>query len=155
MEALLLLGGNIGNLAGTFAHAEAALEQADVRIAARSRDHVTEPWGFVDERPFLNRALLADTTLRPEELLERCLAVERLLGRERNAQQGYAARNIDIDILFLGDRVIDLPGLVVPHPRVHERAFALGPAADIAPALVHPVLGRTVLQLLNDVLQRS
>ena len=154
-EALLLLGGNLGDVKRAFSVAESMkwdrTEPPKSRILARSRDHWTEPWGFSDERLFLNRALLVSTTLEPLELLSELLTIERALGRNRCDEERYASRTIDIDILLIGDQVIDLPGLVVPHPRMHERAFALEPAADIVPEWVHPVLGRCVMEMLSDL----
>ena len=151
LEALLLLGGNIGDARGSFARAEALIGERAGRIAARSRDHWTEPWGFSDERLFLNRVLVVETALAPAALMEALLGIEAELGRQRNAADRYSARAIDIDILLIGDGVVELPSLVVPHPRLHERAFALGPAADIAPGWRHPRLGGTVLQLLRGL----
>lgn len=155
MEAVLLLGGNVGDVAGAFRRAEEAIVARIGPIRSRSRDHRTEPWGFSDERLFLNRALIVASELEPCSLMHACLAIEKDLGRVRDGSSVPKARTIDIDILFIGDQVIDQPDLRVPHPRVHERAFALGPAADVAPDLVHPLLKRTVLQLLNDVLQQA
>ncbi len=155
MEVLLLLGGNIGDVRTTLSKAEENIASRIGPVLSRSRDHWTEPWGFEDDRLFLNRALLVESAHDPMRLMEECLAIERELGRTRDGALGYSARTIDIDILFIGDRVITDPGLTVPHPRVQDRAFALGPAADIAPDLVHPVLRRSVLELLNDVLQRN
>jgi 2-amino-4-hydroxy-6-hydroxymethyldihydropteridine diphosphokinase len=150
-EALLLLGGNIGDARATFAQAERLIAERAGPILARSRDHWTEPWGFTDERLFLNRALIIGTPHEPRQLMAVLLGIEAELGRTREPQERYTARSIDIDILLIGDRVIDVPGLLVPHPRMHERAFALEPAADIAPHWVHPVLGRTVFELLRDL----
>ncbi len=153
MDVVLLLGGNLGEPVATLGRAEGLLGERVGKVLARSRDHWTEPWEFVDHRLFLNRALLVSTDLDARLVLHTCLDIERALGRMRSAEPGYVARKIDIDLLFFGDRVVDEPGLHVPHPRVHERAFALAPVADIAPALLHPTLHRTVLDLLNDVVQ--
>lgn len=150
-EAVLLLGGNLGDLPATFISAETLLNKRIGTVLASSRDHWTEPWGFTDERLFLNRALLVRSDLDPTALLEGVLGIERELGRVRDPAIRYSARTIDIDILLLGDRVIDLPHLQIPHPHMHERAFALAPAADISPNWTHPILHRTVLQLLNDL----
>ncbi|MEZ4807162.1 MAG: 2-amino-4-hydroxy-6-hydroxymethyldihydropteridine diphosphokinase [Flavobacteriales bacterium] len=150
-EVLLLLGGNTGDPKCTLAAAEAALEERVGKVVARSRDHWTEPWGFADDRPFLNKAVLIATSMAPEELLIRCLAIETELGRRRGDGVGYAARPIDIDILLIGDEVIGMPGLQVPHPRMQDRAFALAPAADIAPGAIHPVRGLSILDLLNEL----
>jgi 2-amino-4-hydroxy-6-hydroxymethyldihydropteridine diphosphokinase len=154
VEVVLLLGGNVGDVARTFAVAEGLLEARAGQILARSRDHWTEPWGFADDRLFLNRALLVRSDLPLRELLVRCLHIEEELGRVRTGAAGYAPRTIDIDILLADAIAVDEPGLTVPHPRMHERYFALAPAADIVPLQVVPTLDRTVLQLLNDVKQR-
>jgi 2-amino-4-hydroxy-6-hydroxymethyldihydropteridine diphosphokinase len=149
-EVIVLLGGNVGDPCAILASATVRIVERIGPVLAQSRDHWTEPWGFQDDRLFLNRAIIVDTGSSPEAVLDNLLAIERELGRKRLSKVRYAPRTIDLDILFIGELMVDLPQLVVPHPRVHERAFALGPAADIAPSLVHPVLGRTVLDLLND-----
>ncbi|MBL0128714.1 MAG: 2-amino-4-hydroxy-6-hydroxymethyldihydropteridine diphosphokinase [Flavobacteriales bacterium] len=153
-RVLLLLGGNLGDPPRMLDAAQRMITERVGAVLGRSRDHWTEPWGFADERVFLNRALLVETEHEPSSLLRSLLAIENELGRERNTAQRYAARTIDIDILLIGDRVIDSDGLQVPHPRMHERAFALAPAADIVPSWVHPTLHHTVLDLLNDLRER-
>ncbi|MCC7502184.1 MAG: 2-amino-4-hydroxy-6-hydroxymethyldihydropteridine diphosphokinase [Flavobacteriales bacterium] len=154
VDAYLLLGGNEGSPLVALADAEALIGERIGAVRAHSRDHWTEPWGFEDPRLFLNRALCVTTTLAPEALLMEALAIEARLGRKRSEGPRYVSRPIDIDVLFFGDAVLDLPLLKVPHPRLQQRAFALAPLADIAPALVHPFLGRSVLHLLNDLLPR-
>ncbi len=151
-EVVLLLGGNVGYVRATQRTAEKMIQDRIGTILSRSREHWTEPWGFTDDRLFLNRALVVESDLDPNAILTGCLAIERELGRERGTESGFSARTIDIDILFIGDQLIDTEHLVVPHPRLHQRTFALAPAADIAPGLVHPVLHRSVLTLLNEVL---
>ena len=87
----------------------------------------------------------------PEKVMEKLLVIEMELGRVRPTDgRRYASRPIDLDILFVEEQAFERPGLSVPHPRVHQRVFALAPAADIVPALVHPLLHRTVLDLLNE-----
>ena len=154
-EFTLLLGANRGEPHATFARATTLIEDRIGRIVASSRDHWTEPWGFQDSRLFLNRALLLETTLDPERAMERLLEIEQELGRERTSDSGYASRTIDLDILFIGELVIEQPGLSIPHPRVHERTFALAPAADIIPDLMHPLLKCTVMDLLDRTLQQA
>ncbi|HEX6699784.1 MAG TPA: 2-amino-4-hydroxy-6-hydroxymethyldihydropteridine diphosphokinase, partial [Gaiellaceae bacterium] len=100
----------------------------------------TEPWGYADQPPFLNGAAAVETDLAPRELLETLLDVERALGRTRDGPR-WGARTIDLDLLLYGDEAIDEPGLVVPHPRLHERIFALEPLAELDPALVIPGRG--------------
>lgn len=150
-EVMLLLGGNVGEVAATQERAIAMINERIGPVLARSRPHRTEPWGFSDPRPFLNRAVLVRTDRAPRAVLDLCLAIEGELGRTRDPSARYAPRTIDIDILWIGGLVVSEPGLTVPHPRIHERAFALGPAADVAPGWRHPRLGRTVLQLLDDL----
>ncbi|MCO6482833.1 MAG: 2-amino-4-hydroxy-6-hydroxymethyldihydropteridine diphosphokinase [Flavobacteriales bacterium] len=154
-EFTLLFGADRGDRQAAFAAARARLEQRVGAIVATSREHWTEPWGFQDDQPFLNRAVLVESNLEPVRVMAELLTIEKELGRERPAAARYAPRTIDLDILFIGERVIDGPELTVPHPRVHERAFALAPAADLVPALVHPLLGRTVLDLLNQALHAA
>lgn len=149
MEAMLLLGGNEGDPPATLAEAERRLVPAAGTLLGRSRDHWTVPWGFSDERLFLNRALLLETRMSPERLLEHCLAVETALGRQRTGT-GYGPRSIDIDVLWMDGLVRSSVAPLLPHPRLHERTFALGPAADLCPDHVHPLLGRTILELLSD-----
>lgn len=151
VEVLLLLGGNVGRPVETLQRAEEAIGARCGRIVARSRDHWTEPWGFSDERLFLNRALLVRSASSLPELLATVLSIETELGRVRDPLQRFAARTIDIDLLLAGERILTTPDLVLPHPRLHQRAFALAPAVDIVPHWRHPLLGRTVLQLLNDL----
>jgi len=147
-EALLLLGGNIGDPQETLLKAERLIAEHAGRIVSRSRDHWTEPWGFSDERLFLNRALIVATRLDPAELLAVLLRIEAELGRIRTDDERYEARTIDIDILLIQERVVETPTLTVPHPRMHERLFALAPSADIAPGWRHPVFGASVFNLL-------
>lgn len=150
MEAVLLLGGNEGDPAAVLQASEDLLFPAIGRLLARSRDHWTEPWGFTDDRLFLNRALLVDTHLSPKALLDKALAVETALGRVRGPVR-YGPRTIDIDILWMADIVREGPAPILPHPRMAERRFALAPAADVAPGYLHPVRRRTVLELLDHV----
>ena len=134
VEAALGLGGNLGDPVAAFAGALDGLRvHPRVRLSAISSVYRTPPWGKLDQPDFLNMAALVETDLEPAALLALCLELERQAGRERRERWG--PRTLDIDILTYGDRTIDEPGLTVPHPRLAERAFALVPLAQIAPAL--------------------
>ena len=133
-EALIGLGGNVGDVRTTLnAAIDRLCDGVEVRLVARSSDYRTPPWGVTDQAPFVNACIAVDTTLAPEALLERALAVERALGRERTREQRWGPRTIDIDILAYDDLIIDEPELTLPHPRMFERAFVLVPLAEIAP----------------------
>ncbi len=150
-EALLLLGGDLGDVRHTLDQAVTALDKEVGTVLARSRDHWTEPWGFSGQGLFLNKAILLRTEVHPSVLLTTALSIEQRLGRVRRGGEGYVSRPVDIDILLIGDRVLRLPQLTLPHPRMHVRNFALAPAADIAPLAMHPLQHRSILDLLNDL----
>lgn len=151
-RAYVGLGANLGDR-------EAALRQAvellaatpGVEVAAVSSLRETDPVGYLDQPRFLNGAAALDTTLTPRELLDRLLAVERELGRTREGPR-YGPRTADLDLLLYGAEEIDEPGLTVPHPRLHERRFALEPLCELDPGLVVPGHGpvATLLALHSD-----
>ena len=133
-EALLGLGGNVGDVRTTLDRAVAALcDGRDVRLVARSSDYRTPPWGVTDQPAFINLALVVETELTPRALLDRSLAVEAAFGRDRAREQRWGPRTLDIDIIAYGTLETDEPGLTLPHPRLFERAFVLAPLAEIAP----------------------
>ena len=136
------LGANLGDREGTIRAALAALDaRPDVAVVAVSTLRETDPVGFLDQPRFLNGAAALETGLGPRELLDALLEVERELGRVRGEGPRFGPRPIDLDLLLHGDLVLDEPGLVVPHPRLHERLFALEPLAELDPALVVPGRG--------------
>ncbi len=139
------LGSNLGDRAASLRDAVDALAP-QISVQQVSSYYETEPWGYTDQPAFLNLALKAATALEPLELLKTLKDLETGLGRLPTFR--YGPRQIDIDILFYDDRVIDLPELSVPHPRLAERAFVLVPLAELAPRLIHPVLKKTVTELL-------
>lgn len=136
------VGANLGDREGTIRAALAALDaRPDVAVVAVSTLRETDPVGYLDQPRFLNGAAALETELGPRELLDALLEVERELGRVRGDGPRYGPRPIDLDLLLHGDLVLDEPGLVVPHPRLHERLFALEPLAELDPALVVPGRG--------------
>jgi len=112
----------------------------DVRVVRVSSFRETAPVGFTEQPDFVNAAAEVETSLAPRPLLEELLRVERVLGRERSGQR-FGPRTIDLDVLLYGDAVVDEPGLTVPHPRLHERRFALEPLAELDPRLEVPGRG--------------
>lgn len=154
-EVILLLGGDRGELHSNMDRAAELLRERVGEIRAISRDHWSEAWGFQDDALFLNRAILLSTDLESTVLMTTLLEIERELGRVRSSGKRPGPRTMDIDILLMGDRVIEEPQLTVPHPRMHERRFALAPAADVAPSMRHPILGHTILELLDRVKQHD
>ncbi|HUQ22768.1 MAG TPA: 2-amino-4-hydroxy-6-hydroxymethyldihydropteridine diphosphokinase [Gaiellaceae bacterium] len=138
------VGSNLGDREGTIRAAIEALPG----VVAVSELRETDPVGLTDQPAFLNGAVALDTELSPRELLDALLAVERTLGRERRERWG--PRSIDLDLLLYGEESVDEPGLTVPHPRLHERRFALEPLAELDPRLVVPGHGR-VADLLAEL----
>lgn len=144
----LALGSNLGERLGNLQSALAALPP-EVEVQAQSPVYETPPWGPVEQGPFLNQVIRATTGLAPLDLLAYLKRTETDLGRKPGVQ--YGPRKIDLDILFYDELIFDQDGLVIPHPRLPERAFVLVPLNDLDPALRHPGLKRTVAELLAAV----
>jgi 2-amino-4-hydroxy-6-hydroxymethyldihydropteridine diphosphokinase len=149
-EALVALGGNVGDVRDTLDGAIAAFcDGEEVRLLARSSDYGTPPWGVEDQPPFINLCIAVETGLTPHALLARAQAVERKLGRERGKERRWGPRPIDIDLLAYDDVVLDTPELRLPHPLLFKRAFVLVPLAEIAPERI--IAGRRVRDGLEMV----
>jgi len=147
-EVFLGLGSNVGDRERNIVEAVARLERRGFQVARRSALYLTEPVALLPQGWFVNAVVSGTTSLSPEQLLREGLEVERELGRVRDRHHG--PRTMDVDLLVFGDTILDTPDLVLPHPRLHERRFVLVPLHDVAPGLRHPVLEKTVAELLRD-----
>lgn len=150
ITAYLGIGSNLGDRAQTIRSAIMALESAEgITVIAQSSVIETEPVGGPGQGKYLNGAVGVMTTLEPRGLLDVCLEVERKHGRDRTQEARWGPRTLDLDILLYGREIISEPGLIIPHPRMHERPFVLIPLAQIGPSQWHPVREMTI-QTLRD-----
>ena len=155
IQACIGLGANLGDAADTLRKAVEALDHREgITVCEVSRFYRTPAWGREDQPDFINAVALLETSLTPRALLERLLAVETEFGRHRPDGERWGPRTLDLDLLLYGDAVIDEPGLRVPHPHLHERAFALVPLLDVLPEARIPGYGAardavSVLEMSN------
>lgn len=143
VRAFVGLGGNVGDVAEAFASAASRMDALPgTQLLRVSRRYRSPAWGMAAQPDFLNAAAMLETNLAARELLDALLAIERAHGRDRANETRWGPRTLDLDLLLYGNETIDEPGLRVPHPHLHERAFALRPLLDIAPGVSIPGHGR-------------
>lgn len=150
--AYIALGSNLPSPAGNPQQTlEAAIEALAAlgHLSARSSFYTTDPVGYADQPAFLNAAVAIETTLAPEALLYRLLAIEQHFGRDRSHGIPNGPRTLDLDLILYGDHVLNSEQLTLPHPRMHQRAFVLEPLVEIASLQTHPTLHKTMKELLR------
>ena len=149
-RAFVSAGANLGEPVRQLRQAFDALRQSPgIKFLGTSSFYRTQPVGPVEQPPFINAVFSLECEMRPQELLALLLKVERNMGRVRKERWG--PRVIDLDLLFCGEEIINAPGLEVPHPRLSERRFVLAPLAELGPDLVHPVIQKSVSELLANL----
>lgn len=148
------LGSNIGDRKKNITNATIILGAVMGDIRVLSSLYETEPWGYDSPNTFMNAVLLLETDIEPQKCLEMVQAIEREMGRV-HTKEGYEDRIIDIDILFYDNQIIESEHLTVPHPLITQRDFVLRPMAEIAPDFTHPVLGKTISFLLEQLDNKS
>jgi 2-amino-4-hydroxy-6-hydroxymethyldihydropteridine diphosphokinase len=144
----ICLGANLGDRAVQLETARQKIEARGISIYAQSGIYETEPWGLRDQPSYLNQVIQVRTALAPQALMETLLDIEREMGREREPNAPNRPRTIDLDLLLYNQQVERTPALTLPHPRLHERNFVLYPLVQIAEPFEHPVLKKTIGELL-------
>lgn len=146
----LLLGGNLLNTLTCFKQSLKELNQLG-KVSKTSAIYKSQAWGYESNNEYKNQAVEFKSQLSPFQLLEETQAIEKKLGRNKSQSEHYEDREIDIDILFCDDKIIETKQLVIPHERLHLRLFTLEPLSEIVPRFTHPKLNKTIHQLLEDV----
>lgn len=148
----LSLGSNKGDRVGFIQQANSLLNGYDtINVVQSSSLYETEPWGVDSKNWFVNAVIQIRTSLSPLLLLAQCQKIETILGRNREIEGKYGDRNIDIDILFYDNLIMKEQDLIIPHPRMQDRAFTLVPMLELAPDLIHPVYKKTINDLYEDL----
>ena len=150
MIAVLLLGTNLGDCLANLKNAISLIRKQSEKISAISSVYKTEPWGFESEHWFYNMVVVIETKSDVFTLFNKINLIEKEMGRNEKTIQGYSDRLIDIDILFFEDIIINNSDLIIPHPKLHFRKFALAPLVEIMPDYVHPLLNKTIQKLHDE-----
>lgn len=150
-KAFIAIGSNLGDRMKNIEIALKKMEDYGLRIIKKSSIIETEPYGFKEQGKFLNGVILIETDLDPFELLNLLLNIEKEMGRERKIRWG--PRNIDLDIIFYDDLIINTDNLKIPHPDAHNRTFVMGPLSEIDPDFVHPVLNKKVKDIYLKLIE--
>lgn len=150
-NVFIAFGSNMGNRRRMIEYALILCSDLIGKVVALSEIRSSAPVGYDSDHEYLNGVFHLETRLEPDDILARCMAIERELGRVRTPGAGYEDRPIDLDILFYDDAVISNENLVIPHPRMHERRFVIEPMNDLAPDFVHPTLKKSMKQLLDEM----
>ncbi|MEY8719825.1 2-amino-4-hydroxy-6-hydroxymethyldihydropteridine diphosphokinase [Bacteroides stercorirosoris] len=153
MQAYFGLGTNLGDKEQNLRLAVQHIEERIGKVVSLSAFYATAPWGFASDNTFLNAVVCVETSLPPLEILSVTQSIEKEMGRTHKSVNGvYSDRVIDIDLLLYDDLVLDTPTLKLPHPLMQERRFVMEPLAEIAPDVMHPVLGKTLGNIYRDLL---
>ena len=153
-KAVLLFGSNLGDSQLLFQQAISLIDERLGDLEMQSTLYQSPPWGFDHENDFINQVLIVNTEKDAEKVLQSCLQIESDLGRRRTIQ-GYGARTIDIDVLFVNNEVIETDNFILPHPRLHLRKFTLLPLVELIPNFVHPTLQKSIQDLLAACKDKS
>ena len=153
-QLFLGTGGNLGNKQANFDKVYTHIQNELGTILKCSQVYETAPWGFETDDLFWNQVLLVETQFSPVEVLERIAKIEAVFGRKRTGE-GYTSREMDIDILYFDDLILETESLTIPHPLLYKRLFVLVPLAEIAPDFVHPVLKLTSVEMLSGCTDKS
>ena len=148
-HAVISLGSNLGDRLSNLNSAILLMQQRVGAVILKSDVYESEPWGFKAKLPFFNQVLQIQTALNPHELLNALLDIENDLGRTRNSMN-YESRTMDLDVLFYEDQIVNDHVLELPHPSLQDRKFVLQPLSQILPDFIHPVLKKSIQQLLDE-----
>ncbi len=152
-KVFIAIGSNLGDRRKNIEIALRKMDDLGLKIIKRSSIIETEPYGYKEQDKFLNGVVLVETDMNPFELLELLLRIEKEMGRERIIKWG--PRNIDLDIIFYDDLIIDTENLKIPHPDAHNRTFVMGPLSEIAPDFVHPILRKKVEEIYRELIAKG